>query len=419
VDELRSLLQSLAAAAGAVQAGIGIYGYMVGYLHKRGREKRTQEIKQWLEDLGCHSETAVRNLVEEWADNVPAITAAQREEVIGLLINLTRGARFLTTNGTVRSSYLRCEKLIDQLLANLQPVRKRGELVGQGINWELERFLGQGTFGEVWMARNREGYPKLWACKFFTREDAQEWIRKEKDNLTHILKRLGHHPHIVEFLYVAVDRMEWPFLALEYVGGGSLEDWILEDTSRRPKLDKYEIVRGIVLGLAEAHRQGIYHRDLKPANVLLTEGPDVQAKITDFGLAKVTVGGQTGVSSQVSQTIQVGTSMYLPPEAQQILVAREPAQDDVFALGVLWYQLVTERLERPPYDFAERLQEHQLDTHTIRIIARCLAHPNRRFRDACQLEEEMEFSVPPAWQVPSGLYDVQHIVREYLGSLAR
>ena len=98
MDELRSLLQSLAAAAGAVQAGIGIYSYMVGYLHKRGREKRTQEIKQWLEDLGCHSETAVRNLVEEWADNVPAITAAQREEVIGLLINLTRGARFLTTS---------------------------------------------------------------------------------------------------------------------------------------------------------------------------------------------------------------------------------------------------------------------------------------------------------------------------------
>ena len=89
-------------------------------------------------------------------------------------------------------------------------------------------------------------------------------------------------------------------------------------------------------------------------------------------------------------------------------------QDDVFALGVVWYQLVVERLERPPYDFADRLAEHRLDTHTIRLIGRCLAHPGRRFKNACALAEELDEVAPPDWTVPAGMFDVQHIVREYL-----
>jgi serine/threonine protein kinase len=409
----------LGTAISTAHGGFTVYSWLVGYIRKKGHLNRADEIKKWLESLGCLSESAVRQLVEDWAATLSTPLGKEMgEELIDLLINLTRGARFLTTNGTPRSSYLRCEKLIDQLLTNLQPVRKRGQLAGPGFSWRLERYLGQGTFGEVWLGQNTEGFPKPWAFKFFTHQGAQEWVRKEKDNLAQILKRLGQHPNIIEFLYVAVDGQPWPFLALEYAGGGSLEDWILEDPSRRPKLNKHEIIRGVILGLSKAHDQGIFHRDLKPANILLTHGADVRPKIADFGLAKVAtnVGGTD--SAQVSQAAQVGTSMYLPPEAQEIFVEREPAQDDVFALGVLWYQLVVERLERPPYNFSERLLEHQIDTHTIRLISRCLAHPNRRFRDACNLLEELEEVAPTDWIVPPGLFDVQHIVREYLGSLA-
>jgi hypothetical protein len=420
VNELIQVLQGLSAALSTAYSGFGVYGWLVGYLRKRGLNQRADEIKRWLEDLGCLSESAVRQLIDSWAaDDATGISPEQKEELTNLLLNLTRGARFLTSSGTPRSSFLRCERLIDQLLSNVQTVRKVGELAGPGFNWRLERYLGKGTFGEVWLARNTEGYPTPWAFKFFINADAQAWVTKEQDNLAQVLTRLGKHPNIIEFLYVAVENQPGPFLALEYAAGGSLEDWILEDPTRRMKLNKHELIRGVVLGLANAHEESIVHRDLKPANILLTEGPDVQPKIADFGLAKVTAGIRAGASTQSSQAVQVGTSMYLPPEAQEMLVEREPAQDDVFALGVLWYQLVVERLERPPYDFAERLAEHRLDSHTIRLLARCLAHPVRRFKDACALADELDDVAAPDWTVPAGLFDVQHIVREYLGSQIR
>jgi hypothetical protein len=75
-----------------------------------------------------------------------------------------------------------------------------------------------------------------------------------------------------------------------------------------------------------------------------------------------------------------------------------------------------ERLERPPYDFADRLLNHGIDTHTTRLISRCLAYPDRRYRNAVQLAEEMEDVAPPEWKPPAGFFDVQPIVREFLAS---
>ena len=72
----------------------------------------------------------------------------------------------------------------------------------------------------------------------------------------------------------------------------------------------------------------------------------------------------------------VGTEMYLPPEASSHGVL-DPAQQDIFALGVTWYQLLVSKLERPPYDFAERMKEFIDDGRTIKLLSRCLAHPSR------------------------------------------
>jgi hypothetical protein len=112
--------------------------------------------------------------------------------------------------------------------------------------------------------------------------------------------------------------------------------------------------------------------------------------------------------------------MYLPPEAADPYEPRSAAQDDVFALGVVWYQALTGRIERPPYDFAERLHAAGADSRTVRLLARCLAHPARRFRDAGELSAALEEDAPPAdWAVPEGCFDVGPLAREYLESLAR
>src|SRR5208283_1559255 len=96
-------------------------------------------------------------------------------------------------------------------------------------------------------------------------------------------------------------------------------------------------------------------------------------KITDFGLGHVVNPINATASLQFSQLTFVGTSMYLPPEAQDPGGAHDHAQQDIFALGVIWYQLLVNRIERPPYDFAEELRLAAADSHTIKLIERCLA----------------------------------------------
>jgi len=78
-------------------------------------------------------------------------------------------------------------------------------------------------------------------------------------------------------------------------------------------------------------------------------------------------------------------------------------------------------LERPPYDFADQLRQKGLHAHAVRLIRRCLAHPERRFTDACALEDALKGVLPPdtPWEVPEGCFDVSHLAREYLCSLAR
>ncbi|MCS6849687.1 MAG: serine/threonine protein kinase [Gemmataceae bacterium] len=360
-------------------------------------------------DLGNPTDKTIRILVAEWAKD--RVAPQQCEELIALLINLARGARVITSSGRLHSGYARSENLIEELVNHLRPHRRQGEILGTG--WRLERYLGRGSYGEVWLGLN-EDFPAPRAFKFFTTPCKQSLtsIRREKANLANVLQRLGRHPNIVEFIDVANDD-HGAFAVLEYVGGGSLEDWIREEPSKREVLEKDEVIRGIIAGLARAHSQGIYHCDLKPANVLLTDGPWPQPKIADFGLATV-ASPITPAPPPLSSGGPVGTAMYLPPEADDGLHPRNPAQDDVFAVGVIWYQLVVERIERPPYNFAERLETHQLDPHRIGLIARCLAEPNRRFRNAQELEEMLQGVEALECESPSGCFNVHPLLREYL-----
>jgi hypothetical protein len=421
VEVINLLLNGLGIALATVQAAPNIRGLFTWFLRDKAHVQKADKIRQWLHDLGLLSPQAVRQAVDDWAKDQKRLTAPQREEVTALLIRLAQGAHLVSTTGTPRSSYLRSEKLLDQLLANLQVSCKKGNPVGPGSDWKLERFLGMGSFGEVWLARN-EFHPEPRAFKFFTRPEAMQWIRQEQANLAHIADHLQHHPNIIRFLDVAITGLHRPYLALEFVGGGSLEDWILEDVSHRPKLDKTEIVKGIVSGLAEAHERGITHRDLKPANVLLTaseKGESVIPKVADFGLGRVVEENRPAVSAQMSFAVQVGTTMYLPPEAQNPSVERKPEMDDVFAVGVIWYQLLVEELVRPPYDFAEELRTRNIDTHTIRLIERCMAQPRRRFKDAGELLEALEQVEVVELPLLEGHYDVRHVLREYLAGLPR
>lgn len=415
MDLITTLCLSVAGSI-ASEAGRTVFVRVKDWLYDSFKNQSDKNIYEALASAGNLADSDIRKRVAELAAQ-KKLSDNDAEELANLLINLAHGVRAHTTQGTLRSSFVRCERLIDQLLQGILPARHKGELVAENsaADWSLERFLGMGSFGEVWEVRN-PAFPERRAVKFFTKPDAAQWIKMEQKTLFHVREQLPKHPNLIEFVDVALTGKPYPFLVLEYAHGGSLEEWILRHPAERQKLDVRNLIEGIIRGLAQAHDRGIAHRDLKPANILLGGDRDSVPKVADFGLGRVEL-SRADVSAQASQAGAAGTSMYLPPEAMQTFVKRSPKQDDVFALGVIWYQLLVNRLERPPYDFADRLRTSLVDSQTIRVIERCLAQPERRFADAFELEEAFDAIPPvPDWNVPPDCLDVQYLAREYLAS---
>ncbi len=416
MEIVNTILSALASSFSVVGGALSIGQWLKSHLRKTYQDSKAKDVLTFLQKLGCVNEDDIRKLVEGYKFPKP-LERKYRDELIMLLTNLSRGARFHSTHGTALSSYLRCERLLEQLLANIQPRRNTGEPVGPGwMEWKLERFLGMGAFGEVWLGKSKL-HPDPRAFKFFTLTGAKEWLRKEQEVLFRVKDRLRNHPNIIDFDNVVIEKEDWPFLVLEYVGGGSLEDWILAHPEDRKSLNPQAFMEGVARGLAKAHSAEVAHRDLKPANILLTTGKVIIPKITDFGLSKIEENQTATGSVLVSQAVVVGTQMYLPPEASSPIEPRSPAQDDVFAFGVIWYQLLVNRLERPSYDFVKQLETAGVDSRTLRLLSRCLAHPDRRFKDGEELRTALEDeSASPEWDVPAGCFDVGYLASEYLNT---
>ena len=132
-----------------------------------------------------------------------------------------------------------------------------------------------------------------------------------------------------------------PGLVMEYVDGPSLQQLLSHQALTLVQAD--DLARGILRGVAAAHRHGLIHRDLKPGNVLLGLTEDgLQAKITDFGLAKVLLGPQLGGGIQTRSGLPMGTPSYMAPE-QINDAANVDQRADVWAIGCILYELVSGR----------------------------------------------------------------------------
>ena len=151
-----------------------------------------------------------------------------------------------------------------------------------------------------------------------------------------ILARL-HHPNLVQ-IYEVGECDYRPYYSMELVEGLALDEKI--DGQPQPPREAAEMVEILARTVEVVHRQGIIHRDLKPANILLT--PDGIPKVTDFGLAK-RLGNGSGptVSGQV-----LGTPSYMAPEQASGLTREIGPTVDVYALGVILYEML---LGKPPF----------------------------------------------------------------------
>ena len=209
--------------------------------------------------------------------------------------------------------------------------------------YRLDDLLGRTAMSEVWRAEDLE-LGRAVAIKLLAPEADTGRFEREARAVAALA-----HPNITH-LYDYGHSEGRPYIVLEYLPGGTLEDRLRERTPL-PDGETREIAAGIAAGLAHAHARGIVHRDLKPANVLFDE--DGRPKLADFGLAQMAA--NEGTLTEAGTLL--GTAAYISPEQAR----GEPATaaSDVYSFGVILYRLLTGRLPFESSDPMELLMLHR------------------------------------------------------------
>jgi eukaryotic-like serine/threonine-protein kinase len=180
---------------------------------------------------------------------------------------------------------------------------------------------------EVWAADDIELGRRV-ALKLLARDADPARFEREAQAVAALA-----HPNICR-LYDFGEADGRPFMVLEYLGGGTLEDRLVPGEPY-PREETERIARELAAGLAHAHARGLIHRDLKPANVLFDD--EGVAKIADFGIARL-----VGSGTLTEAGTLLGTAAYISPEQAQGLPAT--AASDVYSFGVILYRMLAGRL---------------------------------------------------------------------------
>ena len=191
--------------------------------------------------------------------------------------------------------------------------------------YRLDELLGRGGMSEVWAATDLELDRRVALKLLAPNEDNARFEREAR-----AVAALGH-PNVTQ-LYDYGESDGRPFMVLEYLAGGSLEE-LLRASGALADADTHRIASEIAAGLAHAHARGVVHRDLKPSNVLFDEVG--RAKLADFGIARMAVG--EGTLTEAGTVL--GTAAYISPEQAAGLPAT-PASD-VYSFGVLLFRMLT------------------------------------------------------------------------------
>jgi len=208
--------------------------------------------------------------------------------------------------------------------------------------YRIEQLLGRGGMGAVYRTRDIR-LDRLVALKVVRAEllgdpDAQRRFRREAQ----IVARL-QHPCIVSVFDYGTFADGGAYLVMELVRGEDLRR-VLQREGRMDPPRALKILSAVCGAIEAAHRHGVLHRDLKPENILLPTTDEVDAKVLDFGVAKVVVEERedltlTGGSLLTAAGMIVGTPAYMAPE--QLRGVAPDARSDVFSLGVIAFEMMT------------------------------------------------------------------------------
>ncbi len=257
----------------------------------------------------------------------------------------------------------------------------------------VRRLLGQGGMGRVYHAYDpllgRDVAIKVLRPDLAQDPDGKERFVREAQAAAHL-----RHPNIVT-IHDLGEESGVPYIVMEYLEGEDLDD-LIRRRAPLSVLEKLDIIRQVCNALGYAHARGIVHRDIKPSNIRLLEGR--LPKVMDFGIAKM------GATHLTQTGMTVGTPHYMAPEQVRGERARIDGRTDVFALGVVLYELLFGQRpfegEHPLTVFYKILSPDPVEIPDVpafpynsdlrSILARALAKdPEGRYASAYDMEQDL------------------------------
>lgn len=215
------------------------------------------------------------------------------------------------------------------------PEHESGRLAGTVLgNYRLGELLGEGGMAEVYRARDRKTHRNVALKVLIEARAVNQKSFKERFEREWRVMQAVSHPHVVALL-------DWPnpasgpmYYAMELLEGETLSQRLDRDERLSLSLST-QLFKQLAQGLGAVHAAGIIHRDIKPLNIFLCETTDgsIDAKILDFGLARILGSSITGVG------LVVGTPAYVAPE--QASGDRIDHRVDIYALGLVMYRVIT------------------------------------------------------------------------------
>jgi hypothetical protein len=302
---------------------------------------------------------------------------------------------------------LACLKLLRAALPGRPPAGAPAEPGGDRLGrFHLLRPLGRGAFGVVWLAHDpklrRDVALKVPRAEALADPDLRNRFVREARAAAGL-----DHPNIIP-VHEAGEAGPVCYLASAYCPGPSLAEWLRGRGEPVPARQAAALVAALAAAVRHAHARGVVHRDLKPANVLLApppgDGPDPDElgfvpRVADFGLAKFLTGPDT---HRTETGATLGTPAYMAPEQAGHPAAVGPAAD-IYALGVILYELLTGRVpfvaDTPLETLLLARSEEPVPPGRVRlglprdlesICLKCLAkEPGRRYATAADLADEL------------------------------
>ncbi len=212
----------------------------------------------------------------------------------------------------------------------------QGSMIGR---YKLLEQIGEGGFGTVWMAEQREPVTRRVALKIIKLGmDTKQVIARfeaERQALA-----IMDHPNIAKVFDAGATETGRPYFVMELVKGVPITQYC--DAQNLAPHDRLELFISVCQAVQHAHQKGIIHRDIKPSNVLVSQHDDKpMVKVIDFGIAKATAARLTEKTVFTEFRQMIGTPAYMSPEQAGLSDLDIDTRTDVYSLGVLLYELLT------------------------------------------------------------------------------